>query len=89
MLLLNAWRRNGRHALGCLAEVLQLLQAVAMATPRSQASVKKELLLQENTSCEMSFNPHKLLSTKPARAANHHVDRSLAKTPQSQIELVF
>ena len=89
MLLLNAWRRNGRHALGCLAEVSQLLQAVAMATPRSQASVKKGPLLQDNTPCEISVNPHRSLSTKLARAANHHVDRSLAKTPQSQIELVF
>ena len=75
--------------LDVLDEVSQLLQAVAMATPRSQASVKKEPLLQENTSCEISVNPHRFLSTKPARAANHHVDRSLAKTPQSQIELVF
>ena len=75
--------------LDVLAEVSQLLQVVAMATPRSQASVKKAPPLQEHTPCEMSVNPHRLLSTKPARAANHHVDRSLAKTPQSQIELVF
>ena len=75
--------------LDVLDEVSQLLQAVAMATPRSQASVKKEPLLQDNTPCEISINPHRLISAKPVRAANHHVDRSLAKTPQSQIELVF
>ncbi|KZR74576.1 hypothetical protein PMIT1323_02540 [Prochlorococcus marinus str. MIT 1323] len=89
MLLLNAWRRNGLIFLDVLDEVSQFLQAVAMATPRSQASMKQGTTFTRNIPCEISVNPHRLLSAMPARAANHHVDRSIAKTPQSQIELVF